>query len=246
MFSIQTVVGFLVFVAGILFAVLKLRRWVRILGKLIFVRISINMVAVCKDLFRPRKESLFRCLQDMPHRPLKVVEIGAGVGSNFEFFPKNTEVVCIEPNEFSKKELMSKASEYPDIKVTFEVGVAESLSSVATESVDAVISTHVLCSVSDVNQSLREALRVLNKGGKFIFMEHIEAVKGSRIQFWQSILNVIWPTLCQGCHLTRLINIDIQNAGFRNTELDIFEVDFKKFKLIASLSRRHCAGIATK
>lgn len=165
MFSIQTVVGFLVFVAGVFFILVKLRRWLRTLGKIIFARINKRMIERTKELFRPRKDVIFKCLKETSQRPLRIVEIGAGVGANFEYLPKHAEIICVEPNEFSKKELFTKAAEYPDLKVTFEIGVAENLSTVATESVDAVVSTHVLCSVADVNQSLREALRVLKKVG---------------------------------------------------------------------------------
>lgn len=165
MFSIQTVVGFLVFVAGVFFILVKLRRWLRTLGKIIFARINKRMIERTKELFRPRKDVIFKCLKETSQRPLRIVEIGAGVGANFEYLPKHAEIICVEPNEFSKKELFAKAAEYPDLKVTFEIGVAENLSTVATESVDAVVSTHVLCSVADVNQSLREALRVLKKVG---------------------------------------------------------------------------------
>lgn len=247
MFSIQTVVGFVVFVAGVFFILVRLRRWLRTLGKIIFARINLRMIERTRELFKPRKGDIFKCLQETTtQRPLRIVEIGAGVGANFEYLPRHAEVICVEPNEFSKKELFKKAAEYPDLKVTFEIGVAENLSTVATESVDAVVSTHVLCSVADVNQTLREVLRVLKKGGKFIFIEHIEAPNGSRVQFWQHVLNAIWPTLFQGCHLTRLINNSVQNAGFASTDMDVFDVEFKQMKLIFSIARRHCAGVATK
>lgn len=245
MFCIKTILAFVVFVAGILFVGPKLRRWANKRGKIWFNNFNKQYLKDCKELFRPTQEKIFKCLNQMPERPLKVVEIGTGAGANFDFLPKNTEIVCIEPNEYAEKDLLIKAAQYPDIKVTFKIGVAEDLSSLADESVDAVICTHVLCSVTDLSQSLKEVLRVLKKGGKFMFMEHIEDVSGSRIHFLQHLLKVPWHFALQGCNLTRTTNISIQNAGFSNIDMmDIFKLDFKKtlFKLVG----RQCAGVATK
>lgn len=164
MFCIKTILAFVVFVAGtILFVGPKLRRWANKRGKIWFNNFNKQYLKDCKELFRPTQEKIFNCLNQMPERPLKVVELGTGAGANFDFLPENTEIVCIDPNEYAKKDLLIKAEQYPGIKVTFEIGVAEDLSSLADESVDAVISTHVLCSVTDLTQSLKEVLRVLKK-----------------------------------------------------------------------------------
>jgi len=45
---------------------------------------------------------------------------------------------------------------------------------VESESVDAVISTIVLCSVRDANQCL-QIIRVLKPGGNLFFLEHVKA-----------------------------------------------------------------------
>jgi len=112
-----------------------------------------------------RKQRLFSELQSMKTdgHPLKVLEIGAGSGTNFEHFPKGTEVTCIEPNDCFESFLRSsleKTGSHVTL-VGFEVCVAEDMSRVASGSVDAVVCTLVLCSVTDVDSSLREIRRIL-------------------------------------------------------------------------------------
>ena len=46
---------------------------------------------------------------------------------------------------------------------------------VADESVDAVISTLVLCCVNSQRCALQEVLRVLKPGGRLLFIEHVAA-----------------------------------------------------------------------
>ncbi|NIV75570.1 MAG: methyltransferase domain-containing protein, partial [Gammaproteobacteria bacterium] len=42
-------------------------------------------------------------------------------------------------------------------------------------SFDTVLTTHVLCSVSDQGAVLAEVRRVLRPGGRFLFLEHVAA-----------------------------------------------------------------------
>jgi SAM-dependent methyltransferase len=53
---------------------------------------------------------------------------------------------------------------------------------VADASVDAPISTLVLCCVLDQRESLREIMRVLKPGGRFVFIEQVAAEPGSRVE----------------------------------------------------------------
>ena len=93
----------------------------------------------------------------------EVLEIGPGTGVNFPFL-KDKEIswLGIEPNPEMHSFLMEKASFY---------NIAPKLLDCTTESiclpdnsVDFVISTEVLCSVSDLKESLKEILMVLKPG----------------------------------------------------------------------------------
>ena len=55
-------------------------------------------------------------------------------------------------------------------------------------SVDAVLGTHVLCSVTDPVRVLDEVRRVLRPGGLYVFEEHVAAPRGT----WTSATNAPW------------------------------------------------------
>ncbi|WP_439566257.1 class I SAM-dependent methyltransferase [Gloeocapsopsis crepidinum] len=46
---------------------------------------------------------------------------------------------------------------------------------VADNSIDTVVSTYVLCSVTDIDATLKDIQRVLKPGGTFVFIEHVAA-----------------------------------------------------------------------
>jgi len=158
-----------IFILGAVFLIFwsSIKRATALVGKAIFAYFNNKALRVDNTVFRARKEELFSTLHEMVSqldRPLKLVEVGAGTGSNFSFYPKNSEIVCVEPNEYSKKYLLANVAKVAGIEMRqFYVGFGEDMAFIETESVDAVVCTHVLCSVSDVDQCLREILRILKK-----------------------------------------------------------------------------------
>ena len=82
-----------------------------------------------------------------------VVEIGPGAGANCEFLPtKVKRYIGVEPNSFLRETLLSRAARMPMIVQCVE-GKAEQLP-LPSNFADAVISTFVLCSVSDEKAAL--------------------------------------------------------------------------------------------
>lgn len=111
-----------------------------------------------------KKKELFRALPDFrrPGGQLTLLEIGCGSGTNFEFYPAGCKVICTDPNPQFQRYL--KASMADNQHLAFErfaVASGEDMGSVEDESVDVVVCTLVLCSVNNVAQTLREALRIL-------------------------------------------------------------------------------------
>jgi len=135
--------------------------------KAIFAYLNNKALRIDNIVFGAGKKEIFSCLHEtasLLDRPLQLVEVGAGTGSNFVFYPKNSEIVCVEPNEYSKKYLLANVAKVAGIELKqFHLGFGEDMSFIETESVDVVVSTHVLCSVRDVDQCLREILRILKK-----------------------------------------------------------------------------------
>ena len=79
-------------------------------------------------------------------------------------------------------------------------------------SFDYVISTLVLCTVHDLEKSINEIMRVLKKGGKFIFIEHV----ADKRKFQRTIQNVVNPFV-PGGPLTSIPERRISNISLEVT-----------------------------
>ncbi|KFQ01931.1 Methyltransferase-like 7A, partial [Leptosomus discolor] len=113
---------------------------------------------------KKQKQELFRNLSDFtsPSGELKLLEIGTGLGPNFQFYPPGCKVTCTDLNPNFQKGLLRNMSKNQHIHYEhFLVAAGEDLHQVPSGSVDAVVCTLVLCSVHDVNGTLKEVLRVL-------------------------------------------------------------------------------------
>ncbi|CAE5963564.1 unnamed protein product [Arabidopsis arenosa] len=146
-----------------------------------------------------------------------VLEIGVGTGPNLKYFAGN-ENVCVfgmDPNHKMEKYASESAREAgmkPE-NFRFIQGVGEAIP-LDDESMDAVVATLVLCSVSDVTQTLNEIKRVLKPGGIFLFIEHVAAKDGSIFRHVQNVLDPVQQVVADGCHLTRNTDLYISAAGF--------------------------------
>jgi len=95
-------------------------------------------------------------------RPLHVLEIGAGTGANFAYFPEGTTVACLEPATYYTDDLKKAAGCFPGIQLgKLHPGFAEDMAMIESESIDAVVSTMVMCSVRNIDKCLQEIIRVL-------------------------------------------------------------------------------------
>lgn len=160
------------------------------------------------------KQSLFRNLRG------KVLEIGPGTGSNFRYFPKHIQWYGIEPNTFTESYLRKNAREYGYSPIELMTGRAERLP-FANKTFDAVVSTHVLCSVHSMEQTLREVRRVLKTGGTFYFLEHVLSAN-KKTALLQRILRPMWSLIADGCHPDRNIALAMKQTGFQNVNIEHF------------------------
>ncbi|PSN12340.1 hypothetical protein C7271_23625, partial [filamentous cyanobacterium CCP5] len=106
-----------------------------------------------------------------------------------------------------------------EFSLELRIGTAEQLP-VETASVDAVISTLVLCSVADVAATLQEVLRVLKSGGRFYFIEHVAAPEHTRLRTAQNWLSPVSQALGDGCRPNRETWTLLEQAGFDRVNYD--------------------------
>lgn len=98
----------------------------------------------------------------------------------------------------------------------------------------------VLCSVPDVQKSVREMRRVLKPGGKLYFLEHVAAnPEEPLLRAAQYFLTPVQQLLADGCHLNRDPLQSLTSAGFAKIESRRFKVP--GMGIIAP----HVSGIAT-
>lgn len=143
----------------------------------------------------------------------RVLEVGAGTGTNFEFYPDTvTEVVAVEP-EHTLAEVAQQAAATAQVPVTVSTDTVEQFLASGGEPFDGVVCSLVLCSVDDPESVLRELHSLLKPGGELRYLEHI-ASSGTRGRLQKFADATLWPRLFGNCHTHRSTEQSITGAGF--------------------------------
>jgi SAM-dependent methyltransferase len=157
-----------------------------------------------EEMRRLRRENLI----DLNGR---VLEVGAGTGTNFAHYPAGvTEVVAIEPERRLAARAREAAAHAP-VPVTVTMDSVEDFS--ADEQFDGVVCSLVLCSVDDPDGVLRQLFSLLRPGGELRYLEHI-AETGARARLQKIADATLWPRLLGNCHTHRHTETAITAAGF--------------------------------
>ena len=139
------------------------------------------------------------------------MEIGAGTGANVPHYGDGpSELSLCEPDGGMRRQLVGRVGDRARVRVLD--ARAEELP-FADESVDAVVSTLVLCTVPDPVAALAEVRRVLRPGGSLLFLEHVAAEPGTLEARRQRWLEPVWRCVAGGCCLTRDTESTIRAAG---------------------------------
>lgn len=142
-----------------------------------------------------------------------VLEVGAGIGSNFLLYPNTvTAVTALEP-ESRLRPQAEDAAAGAAIPVTVTAGVFEDLAVTGEDRFDAVVCSLVLCSVSDPDRAAAQAFEVLKPGGEVRFFEHV-AHDGALGLVQRAVDATFWPRLFGNCHTHRDTLAAIERAGF--------------------------------
>jgi ubiquinone/menaquinone biosynthesis C-methylase UbiE len=144
----------------------------------------------------------------------KVIEVGAGNGLNFPFYPKTVEhVLAVEPEPLLREAATKNAADAP-VPVEVVDGVSGRLPA-EDESVDAGVASLVLCSVPEQARALAEFRRVIRPGGELRFYEHVVARRPIAAGLQRLADATFWPRVGGGCHVARDTAAAIARAGFQ-------------------------------
>jgi 2-polyprenyl-3-methyl-5-hydroxy-6-metoxy-1,4-benzoquinol methylase len=146
----------------------------------------------------------------------RVLEVGAGTGTNFELYPDSVaQVVAVEPEQrLVVRAREAAATAVVPIEVTNRT--VESFS--ADEPFDAVVCSLVLCSVAEPDSVLRQLLSLLRPVGELRYLEHIATggIRGWLQRFVDA--TTLWPRLAGNCHAHRHTEQAIRSVGFEIDE----------------------------
>ncbi len=143
----------------------------------------------------------------------RVIEVGAGHGANFPYYPSTvSEVVAVEPEQYLRERAQAAALTAP-VPITVVDGVGGQLPG-EDQSFDAGVAALVLCTIPDPHQALGELFRVIRPGGELRFYEHVLAHAKWEARFQRLADATFWPRVAGGCHLARDTEPNIRSAGF--------------------------------
>lgn len=147
----------------------------------------------------------------------RVLEIGFGTGLNLDHYPAEvTEILVVEPSESAMR--LARPREVASAQVE-RIGRDGAQLALPDGSVDCVLSTYTLCTISAVDVALQEIHRVLKPEGVLHFLEHGRAPTES-VRRWQRRLHPVHSRIAGGCHLDRPIDDLISHAGLMISELE--------------------------
>jgi len=143
-----------------------------------------------------------------------VLEIGVGSGANFPYYDQArvARLYALEPNPGMMR-LADVQRRRTHLDIEFLTLPGEQIP-LDDASIDTIVSTFTLCTMSAPEQALGGIARVLKPTGALIFLENTLATD-PRVQRWQHWWEPVHHKLFDGLQLTRDIPSCIARAGFQ-------------------------------
>lgn len=138
-----------------------------------------------------------------------ILEVGAGTGKNFPYYPADSEITAIDFSEQMLKRARDKVSRQ-NVKVHLQQMDVQNLD-FADNTFDTVVASFVFCSVPDPVRGLMEIERVCKPGGKVVLLEHV--LSANRVLGW--LMNLANPLVVRmiGANINRRTVDNVAKSG---------------------------------
>jgi len=149
----------------------------------------------------------------VPEAAGEILEIGFGSGLNVPYYDQSKvkKIWALEPSAGMRRKAQAALAE-TDMDIDFIDLPGEQIP-LDDYSVDTILMTYTLCTISDTQEALAGMRRVLKPGGQLLFCEHGRA-PDQNVQRWQNRLNPAWRRIAGGCNMNRDIPALINEGGF--------------------------------
>ncbi len=178
-------------------------------------------------------------------RGTSISPISINAPDGMSLFKQGLDIISLDPNDYmfdyakdsAKKSGLLSSSSSSSLTTSLRNihGVAEALP-FEDNTLDAVVGTLTLCSVTNQQVALNEIQRVLKpKTGVYLFWEHVLSEKDDGLAFQQRFLSPLQRIVADGCHLDRRTGWNIEHAGFRGgVEMEYVMLDLGRGASIIS------------
>ncbi len=149
----------------------------------------------------------------VPEAAGEILEIGFGSGLNVPYYDpsKVKKIWALEPSEGMRCKAQP-AVNGTDMDIEFIALPGEQIP-LDDNSVDTVLMTYTLCTITDTEAALQGMRRVLKPDGRLLYCEHGKAPDDNVLR-WQNRLNPAWSRIAGGCQMNRDIPGLINEGGF--------------------------------
>ncbi|MCB0639059.1 MAG: class I SAM-dependent methyltransferase [Lewinella sp.] len=146
-----------------------------------------------------------------------VLEIGAGTGINFAYYPAGTRVTACDPSgpmlAFARQKAVQSS-----VKAKIRVLEASAddpcvQANRPAEGWDYIVFTLVLCTVPNPRELLQQCYDWLHPDGRLIVLEHVASDSRWGLHA-QKMAQPLWGVFSEGCQLHRPTGAYIKEAGF--------------------------------
>ncbi len=164
-----------------------------------------------------------------------ILDVGCGTGANFKYFNKNANVIAVEPSSYmleKAKQKLHQSQKLNGAKITtYNLSITDKQLDdiILPKSLDYIVSTLVLCTISDYQLALKKFHKWLKNDGQLIVIEHIHAKEKPR-RIIQNIINPAWKVIGDGCNLNRDTDKVIKLMGFKPLKENYFKRTLRFYK----------------